>query len=95
LVPTEQTLDNASERVAYSVNETLPAGSKVSLKVSFKGKLTGSMMGYYRSTYEEEGKTKYYALTQFEAGKIYPSIYLSILTPVSAHCCPSSIPLLG
>jgi aminopeptidase 2 len=68
LAPTEQTLDSASERVAYSVNDTLPAGSKASLKVSFKGGLTGSMMGYYKSTYEEEGKTKYYALTQFEVG---------------------------
>ncbi|KAF7777794.1 hypothetical protein Agabi119p4_3866 [Agaricus bisporus var. burnettii] len=66
LAPSEQTLDTASERVAYSVNDTLPAGSKAFLKVSFKGELTGSMMGYYKSTYEEDGKPKYYALTQFE-----------------------------
>lgn len=68
LAPSEQTLDTASERVAYSVNDTLPAGSKAFLKVSFKGELTGSMMGYYKSTYEEDGKPKYYALTQFEVG---------------------------
>lgn len=62
----EQTIDKTSERVAYNIGATLPAGSKASLKIAFKGELTGSMMGYYRSTYEKDGKTKYYALTQFE-----------------------------
>ncbi|KAJ3574305.1 hypothetical protein NP233_g1859 [Leucocoprinus birnbaumii] len=61
-----QTFDKESERVSYELGITLPAGSKASLKVAFKGELTGSMMGYYKSTYEEDGKTKYYALTQFE-----------------------------
>ncbi|KXN83489.1 Aminopeptidase 2, mitochondrial [Leucoagaricus sp. SymC.cos] len=62
----EQTFDKTSERVAYNLGSTLPAGSKASLKVYFKGELTGSMMGYYKSTYEKDGKKKYYALTQFE-----------------------------
>jgi aminopeptidase 2 len=64
----EQTLDSDLERVAYSIDGTVPAGSKAFLKVSFKAKLASSMKGYYKSTYDEEGKTKYYALTQFEVG---------------------------
>lgn len=62
----EQSFDKTSERVAYKLNKTLPAGSKATLKISFQGKLTGSMTGYYRSAYEKDGETKYYALTQFE-----------------------------
>ena len=37
----------------------------------FGGKLTGSMMGYYKSAWEYEGTTKYYALTQFEVRILY------------------------
>ncbi|KAF5386726.1 hypothetical protein D9615_001832 [Tricholomella constricta] len=58
--------DTASERVTYLFPAALPAGSKAELRVGFSGKLTGSMMGYYKSTYEVEGKQKAYALTQFE-----------------------------
>lgn len=65
-IPIEQSLDQSSERVSYNINETLPAGSNASLKVFFKGELTGGMSGYYKSAYEKDGKTKYYALTQFE-----------------------------
>lgn len=93
LVPTDQALDKTSERVAYSLSDTLPAGSKASLKVSFKGELTGSMMGYYKSTYEEDGKSKYYALTQFEVS--WPSLISSFILTFVAYCCPSRIPLLG
>lgn len=77
--PAEGTLDKTSERVAYNLNKTLPAGSKASLKLAFKGQLTGSMMGYYKSAYEEDGKTRYYALTQFQVG----DAQLQILMPTS------------
>ncbi|KAL9714866.1 Aminopeptidase 2 mitochondrial [Leucoagaricus gongylophorus] len=59
-------IDQKSERVTYGLNETLPAGSKASFKVAFKGELTGSMAGYYKSAYEKDGQTKHCALTQFE-----------------------------
>ena len=64
----EQNIDinQKSERATYSLSGTLPAGSKASFKVSFKGRLTGSMAGYYKSAYEKDGQTRYYALTQFE-----------------------------
>lgn len=61
-----ESFDIVSERVTYHFSTPLPAGSKAELKVGFSGKLTGSMTGYYRSTYEVDGKQKFYALTQFE-----------------------------
>lgn len=59
-------LDTKQERATLALSSTLSAGSKVQVKVGFEGELTGSMMGYYRSAWEHEGKTKYYSLTQFE-----------------------------
>jgi aminopeptidase 2 len=61
-----RTYDKGQERTTLHFPTPLPAGSKASLQIAFDGDLTGSMMGYYRSSYEEEGKTKYYTLTQFE-----------------------------
>ncbi|PPQ98196.1 hypothetical protein CVT26_003242 [Gymnopilus dilepis] len=58
--------DQAQQRTTYSLPQTLPAGSKAQLKLNFSGALSGSMMGYYKSSWQDEGKTKYYALTQFE-----------------------------
>ncbi|KAH9483761.1 Aminopeptidase 2, mitochondrial [Psilocybe cubensis] len=60
-------IDKTQERVTYQLTDKLPAGSKAELKIAFAGKLTGAMMGYYKSSWENEGKTEYYALTQFEA----------------------------
>jgi aminopeptidase 2 len=48
------------------LTDVLPAGSKAELKIIFEGELTGNMLGYYKASWEHEGKTKYYALTQFE-----------------------------
>jgi hypothetical protein len=59
--------DTVSERVIYTFPSILPAGSKAILTIVFGGRLTGSMAGYYRSSWEHEGKKKHYALTQFEA----------------------------
>ncbi|KAF9562157.1 leucyl aminopeptidase [Agrocybe pediades] len=58
--------DKTQERTTFQLPITLPAGSKAQIKIGFSGKLTGSMMGYYKASWEHEGKTKYYALTQFE-----------------------------
>jgi Peptidase M1 N-terminal domain len=60
-------IDTLSERVTYFFPSVLPAGSKAELTIAFGGRLTGSMAGYYKSSWELEGKMKYYALTQFEA----------------------------
>ncbi|KAG5645001.1 hypothetical protein DXG03_007278 [Asterophora parasitica] len=71
-----ESFDSTSERVTYAFPTALPAGSKAELKVGFSGKLTGSMTGYYKATYEVDGKEKAYALTQFEptaARRAFPS----------------------
>ncbi|KDQ59543.1 hypothetical protein JAAARDRAFT_33120 [Jaapia argillacea MUCL 33604] len=59
-------VDKDTERATVQSPTPLPAGSKVQLRVGFEGKLTGSMMGYYKSTWEDQGRKKNYALTQFE-----------------------------
>jgi aminopeptidase 2 len=61
--------DTDAERVTYSFPTALPAGSKAELCIGFRGDLTGGMAGYYKSSWEHEGKTKFYALTQFEASQ--------------------------
>lgn len=61
-----RSFEQEQERMHVHFATALPAGSKAQLQIAFDGKLTGSMMGYYHSTYEVDGKTKYYALTQFE-----------------------------
>jgi aminopeptidase 2 len=65
-VTTAAAFDKVQERTTYQLTNTLPAGSKAELKIAFGGELTGSMMGYYKASWQHEGKTKYYALTQFE-----------------------------
>ena len=65
-VTTATAFDKVQERTTYQLTDGLPAGSKAELKVFFEGELTGNMLGYYKASWEHEGKTKYYALTQFE-----------------------------
>ena len=65
-IPSSASFDETQERIAYEFRHALPAGSKAELEMVFGGKLTGSMVGYYKSAWEHEGTTKYYALTQFE-----------------------------
>ncbi|RDX52652.1 hypothetical protein OH76DRAFT_1553921 [Lentinus brumalis] len=57
--------DEANERGIFSFAKALPANSKARLSLSFKGPLTGDMMGYYRSTGGKDGELTY-TLTQFE-----------------------------
>ncbi|KIL68636.1 hypothetical protein M378DRAFT_71638 [Amanita muscaria Koide BX008] len=66
LEPSSQQYNAAQERIQYNFPTPLPAGSQAELRIGFEGKLTGGMVGYYRSSYEHSGETKYYALTQFE-----------------------------
>ena len=65
-VTTATAFDKVQERITYQLTDVLPAGSKAELKIAFEGELTGNMLGYYKASWEHEGKTKYYALTQFE-----------------------------
>ncbi|KAF5367551.1 hypothetical protein D9758_003664 [Tetrapyrgos nigripes] len=63
----EHSVNEKEKRVTFTFPTTFEAGSKIQLRVGFAGELTGSMVGYYRSSYEKDGKKKYYSLTQFEA----------------------------
>ncbi|KAJ6541995.1 leucyl aminopeptidase [Mycena vulgaris] len=44
----------------------LPAGSKAQLTVHYNAMLRGSMNGYYKSAWQRDGQTEYYALTHFQ-----------------------------
>ncbi|KAJ8489143.1 hypothetical protein ONZ51_g3140 [Trametes cubensis] len=57
--------DAENERGIFSFTKPLPANAKARLSVSYKGELTGDMLGYYRSTGGKDGELKY-TLTQFE-----------------------------
>ena len=64
--PVSQTIDTVTERAVLAFPTAVPAGSKAQLKIKFDAPLTGSMMGYYYSTWKNEGKDECYSLTQFE-----------------------------
>jgi len=61
-----RSLDPETERGTLDFPTALPANSTATLTIAFSGKLTGAMMGYYKSTYENDGAKKVYSLTQFE-----------------------------
>lgn len=70
------TIDSAHERLTAKLGSKLPKGSKATFTVAFESSIDNSMMGYYRSTWEHEGKKGNYALTQFEptaARRAFPS----------------------
>jgi aminopeptidase 2 len=87
-VQSSEFFDTVAERVTYNFPTSLPAGSKAELRIGFGGKLTGGMAGYYKSSWELDGRTKSYALTQFEASLqwIGPTRdSLKILQPTAAR----------
>lgn len=54
------------ERVTVSLPANVTKGTKLTLLAGYQGTIDQSMMGYYQSTWEHEGKKGNYALTQFE-----------------------------
>ncbi|KAF7361545.1 Aminopeptidase 1 [Mycena sanguinolenta] len=58
--------DKELNRATLNFNTALPAGSKAQVKISYTAMLRGSMNGYYKSAWQRDGKTEYYALTQFQ-----------------------------
>lgn len=65
-IEASRTFDSAMERVTFVFAKAIPAGSTAQLQVGFRGELTSSMQGYYKSQWEQDGKKEHYALTQFE-----------------------------
>ncbi|KAL0066570.1 Aminopeptidase 2 mitochondrial [Marasmius tenuissimus] len=66
VVETKQTFDDQEKRVTFQFPTEFKAGTKAQIQVGFSGELGDSMVGYYRSSWEQDGQKKYYALTQFE-----------------------------
>lgn len=69
-------VDAEHERATVTLSEELPKGAHVTLTAGFRGKIDDSMMGFYRSSWEHEGRKGNYALTQFEptsARRAFPS----------------------
>lgn len=64
--PTSIDEDVDENVTTFKLPETLKAGTIVNLKIKFVGILNDKMAGFYRSTYKEDGKTKYLATTQME-----------------------------
>ena len=91
------TLDKATERATLKLTSKLVEGSTVQVRIPFEADLTGGLMGYYRSAYEADGKTKYYSLTQFEVCSYlcYLNSYLQFEIAIIAYRRTSRIPLLG
>lgn len=59
-------LDDDKQRITFKLADNLVAGSECKLFIKFKGILNDQMAGFYRSSYTENGETKYLATTQFE-----------------------------
>jgi puromycin-sensitive aminopeptidase len=55
-----------AETATFTFPKELPKG-KHKLTIVFKGILNDKMRGFYKSSYEHEGKTRHMATTQFEA----------------------------
>jgi aminopeptidase 2 len=54
--PSSCVFDATAQRATMSFPVSLPTGSKAQLKIGFQGKLTGSMMSYYKSSWDHKGR---------------------------------------
>ncbi|KAF9050721.1 leucyl aminopeptidase [Hymenopellis radicata] len=64
--PSQQSIEG--DRLFLTFDSLIPANSKAELKIGpYSAPLGDSLTGYYRSSYQKDGKPNYYALTQFEA----------------------------
>ncbi len=87
--------DEANERATIALPTTLPAGSKVQLRIDFESEITGALMGYYRSAWEHEGKTKHYALTQLGVSSFRLFDLPTCTQGRQAYCRQEGVPVLG
>lgn len=71
------TFDSEKETVTFNLKEQLVSGTTAKLYLKFVGELNDKMCGFYRSTYQENGVTKYLATTQMEptdARRAFPCV---------------------
>lgn len=60
------TFDEDKQSVTFKFDDHLVEGANAVLHIKFVGQLNDKMAGFYRSSYQEDGKTKYLATTQME-----------------------------
>lgn len=65
LKPIEVVTNDDKQTTTFKFNKEFQ-NDKVQLYIKFIGELNDKMAGFYRSTYEQDGKTKYLATTQME-----------------------------
>lgn len=58
--------DEDKQSVTFKFDDHLVEGANAVLYIKFVGQLNDKMAGFYRSSYQEDGKTKYLATTQME-----------------------------
>ena len=95
--------DKSNQTTTFSFDKKLKVGSKVSLKIEFKGELNDKLAGFYRSSYNHpDGTVHYLATTQMEptdARRAFPcfdepalkSEYTVTLIADKDHTCLSNM----
>lgn len=58
--------DEEKQTVSFGFDDHLQKGRTAHLFITFTGELNDKMVGFYRSSYQQDGKTKYLATTQME-----------------------------
>lgn len=66
LIPIDTIYNDDDQSTTFKFDKPFESGSKIQLYIKFIGELNDKMAGFYRSTYEENGETKYLATTQME-----------------------------
>ncbi|TID29521.1 hypothetical protein CANINC_001916 [Pichia inconspicua] len=67
LKPSDVVHDEEEQTTTFKFSNTFKKGTKIQLYIKFIGELNDKMSGFYRSSYQENGQTKYLATTQMEA----------------------------
>ncbi|KAH3672366.1 hypothetical protein WICMUC_004277 [Wickerhamomyces mucosus] len=58
--------DEDKQTALFTFENKFAKGTEIALDIKFTGTLNDNMAGFYRSSYEHEGQTKYLATTQME-----------------------------
>ncbi|KAH3680603.1 hypothetical protein WICPIJ_008223 [Wickerhamomyces pijperi] len=63
---TDIEFDQEKQTATFYFKDTFAKDSTITLEINFTGTLNDNMAGFYRSSYQHEGQTKYLATTQME-----------------------------
>lgn len=64
--PVDVLSNEDDQSTTFKFDKSFAKGDKLTLKIDFIGQLNDKMAGFYRSSYVEDGETKYIATTQME-----------------------------